>query len=154
MFKKLVNSIKDAINPPRYLVNQPNTSQSDQTEQLSSSAPAAHTRTTNSPLTHKSIKTKVAGVTKGKRQEYLEDCYQGQEITVVNEPVKNYPHAMAVYVEDKKRMIGYLNDELAKEVFKKYKLSEEDEIYGEIIEVTGGTSDKPTMGCNIEFYVA
>ena len=104
----------------------------------------------------KAIRTKVAGVTFGEGQNFLEECGSGQHITIVNKPMEKFPHAMVVYacVENfKLKKLGYLNNELAQEVFERYWHGDGDEIDGVILEVTGGTSGSPTMGCNIEFYV-
>lgn len=132
---------------------------SHNTNGMETGIPLAQTSAYNatSRIRSEAIRTKVAGVTKGKRQEYLDDCYPGQEITVVNKPMAKYPHAMAVYTgngSNSGKMLGYLNDELAQEIFVKYQLTEDDELGGEILDITGGTNDKPTLGCNIEFYVS
>lgn len=96
------------------------------------------------------IHTKITGVTRGNRQQYLTGCYAGQRLMVKSHPLEKFPHAMAVYTlkEDVGKpgiMLGYLPDELARELF------EADTIYrATITELTGGTDDKPIRGCNIE----
>lgn len=106
--------------------------------------------------------TKVVGVTFGKRQEYLEECWEGQDLIIRNKPSEKYPHAMAVYAIDfgeKKRMIGYIGDELAINLYNNAEDSgnwdtDSDDMVpqytGRIVELTGGTVDRPTVGCNIE----
>ena len=99
------------------------------------------------------IKTKIAGVTHENRQQLLLKCRKGQKIVIVNEPMKKYPHAMAVYAVNRKdgKKLGYLNNELAQDVFEDHRHG--NEIIGKILDITGGTRDKPAIGCNIEFYV-
>lgn len=98
----------------------------------------------------RTIHTKIAGVTRGNRQQYLTGCYAGQRLMVKSHPLEKFPHAMAVYTlkesSDKPGiMLGYLPDDLAQELF------EADTVYRAVItELTGGTDDKPIRGCNIE----
>lgn len=114
------------------------------------------------------IDTKVVGVTFDNRQENIEKCSSGMDILVVNTPSEKYPHAMSVYTLDEdddptnfnqprkaKDMLGYLNDELAKEIYQK-EVGLQGNVGpfpGEITEITGGTEDKPTLGCNIRITV-
>lgn len=105
------------------------------------------------------FRTKVVGVTHGKRQEYLEECYSGQEITIKNNPSDDYPHAMAVYTmlenedgRERRVMLGYLKNDLAKEIFEEL-YDEDAELCGEILDITGGDPDKPSRGCNISFWI-
>ena len=107
----------------------------------------------NTPAKRGGIKTKIAGVTHENRQQLILKCRKGQKIVIVNEPMKKYPHAMAVYATDRKsgKKLGYLNDELAQDVFADHRNG--NEIIGKILDITGGTRDKPAIGCNIEFYV-
>lgn len=107
-------------------------------------------------------RTKVAGVTYGNRQTELEDCWDGQELIIRNKPSAKYPHAMAVYAiddNDKKHMLGYVQDDLAKDLYEGAEYSgnwdtDDDNMTpqytGRIVEITGGTEEKPTYGCNIE----
>lgn len=119
----------------------------------------------------KNVNTKIVGVSYGNRQQYLEDCYDGQDLLVRNKPSAKYPKAMAVYtlkdddnpndidnprkVED---MLGYLGDDLAQSVFDELKpycdiIGTKIECDAEIEEMTGGTEEKPTRGCNILLYI-
>lgn len=119
---------------------------------------------------HRQIDTKIVGVTFDDRQDSLRECSEGTDILVVNTPSDKYPHAMGVYTlaEDDneldftqprktKNLLGYLNDGLAKEIYENEKriVGDQCEIGpfpGEITEITGGTEDKPTLGCNIRVF--
>lgn len=98
----------------------------------------------------RTIHAKITGVTRGNRQQYLTGCYAGQRLMAKSHPLEKFPHAMAVYtlkdgVDKPGIMLGYLPDELARELF------EADTVYrATITELTGGTDDKPIRGCNIE----
>lgn len=62
MFKKFVNSIKEAINPPRYLVNQPNTvSQSTYQPNQTDLSGRSQDAMTSSASSNQAAKTKVTG---------------------------------------------------------------------------------------------
>jgi hypothetical protein len=93
----------------------------------------------------RTIKTKVVGVTFENRQELLKKCYNGQKLRIINRPMPKYPHAMAVYAGPNN--IGHIADELAQELFQN-----KNEYTGIILNLTGGTSECPTRGCNIEIY--
>lgn len=119
----------------------------------------------------KQVDTKVVGVTFGNRQDNIRKCSSDTDILVVNTPSEEYPHAMSVFTlaEDDdpanfnqprktKDMLGYLNDELAKEIYNKEKLilgsqSAIGPFPGYVTEITGGTEEKPTLGCNIRITV-
>jgi hypothetical protein len=109
------------------------------------------------------INTKIVGVTFGDIQEYLSECFHGQDLLIKNKPSDKYPHAMAVYTlrddddptdYDKPRktdkMIGYIQNELAKDLFEKsLSLGESNPYDASILEITGGTNEAPILGCNI-----
>lgn len=100
--------------------------------------------------------TKIVGVTKGKRQEYLEECYEGQELIIKWDDTNKYSeHALAVYAEisGRKKRLGFIPDETASILFDKCYIDEDTELDACIIEITGGTEDRPTIGCNIEIFI-
>ena len=98
------------------------------------------------------IFTKVAGVSKKnddgvERQTILQNCYEGEalilERDIYNE-VSNYAIKVCRMCNDEQ--IGYLNDSLAK----KLKNREIERFEVVLKEITGGTIDKPNLGCNIK----
>jgi len=100
--------------------------------------------------------TKIVGVTKGNRQKYLQECFEGQSLTIKWDINNKYSdHALAVYAEidGQKRQLGFIPDETAKELVERYFVDEYSELEAYIIELTGGTEDKPTIGCNIEIFI-
>ncbi|MCT7596407.1 HIRAN domain-containing protein [Aliarcobacter butzleri] len=102
------------------------------------------------------IFTKVAGVSKKngdgvERQTILQNCYEGEalilERDIYNE-VSNYAIKVCRMCNDEQ--IGYLNDSLAKKI----KNREIERFKVVLKEITGGTIDKPTLGCNIKIIFA
>lgn len=101
------------------------------------------------------IKTKIVGVTYRNddgsfRQKVLSKCKKGDELFIINKPIKNYRHAMAVF-NQKMQQLGHIEDELAKEL---YELFNKDKVFlTRVIGIHGCTHDKPTIGCSIEIQI-
>lgn len=120
---------------------------------------------------YQQINTKIVGVTFDDRQDNIKKCSSGMDVLIVNTPSEKYPHAMGVYTlaEDDdptdynqprktESLLGYLDDELAKNIYSKEKQTVGNQcdigpFPGEITEITGGTEEKPTLGCNIRITV-
>jgi hypothetical protein len=115
------------------------------------------------------IHTKVVGVTFENRQELLKRCSEGYSITIRNAPISGHPHAMGVFtlladpdwlpsdgvdnLTFEEVQLGYLRSELAETIYTELENMDslDEELDGEITEITGGTEDRPNLGCNIEF---
>lgn len=98
------------------------------------------------------IRTKVRGVTRGKRQEIIEKHMEdGDDLFLEREPdnIAN-PNAIAVHLwpADEEK-IGYLSDELADELAPLMDVGQF--IDASVLEVTG--RDKGTLGVNIQLSV-
>ena len=99
-----------------------------------------------------SIRTKLVGVTSKnedgtRRQDILEEMHykKWKRVTLAPEPDNpKSDHAVAAY-NDAGEQIGYLNDDLAADLFDD--ISDIGAIYAEILQITGGDGKK--YGCNI-----
>lgn len=94
-------------------------------------------------------RTKIVGVTRGNRQELLEELSEMDDIHLVKEP--NNPHdenAIAVLNPNGEKL-GYIKAGLAEELSGLMELYPDAVLTGDIIEVTGGEDGK-SYGCNIE----
>lgn len=98
------------------------------------------------------IFTKVVGVTQKndddvERQEILKYCYEGEKLILEYDFHNKYSkYAIKVCRANNGEQIGYLEDSLAK----KMKNREIEKFEVVLKEVTGGTVDKPNLGCNIK----
>lgn len=98
------------------------------------------------------IFTKVVGVTQKndddvERQEILKYCYEGEKLILEYDFDNKYSkYAIKVCRANNGEQIGYLEDSLAK----KMKNREIEKFEVVLKEVTGGTIDKPNLGCNIK----
>lgn len=101
------------------------------------------------PETIFETRTKIVGVTRGNRQELLEELSEYDEIELVREPNNPHdPNAIAVLNPDGKKL-GYIRAGLAEELSRLMELYPDSVLLGDIIEVTGGEGGK-NYGCNIE----
>lgn len=99
----------------------------------------------------KEFYSKVVGVTfkndnGSDRQAILKKCRQGEKLHLVHKPTAEYPEAMAVCRANGEQL-GHLKTEVAEEVLEA--LEEGIAVGCEMSELTGGTKDRPTRGCNI-----
>ena len=107
-------------------------------------APSAEQSTT-------AIRTKVSGVTftnadGTSRQELLKHIQPGDPITVVKDRIEDN---VVYMVRHAIGIIGSVKSEVLKG-FLAADGTDDSLIAGTVIQVTGGTEDKPTLGCNIE----
>lgn len=94
-------------------------------------------------------RTKIVGVTRGNRQDLLEELSEMDDIRLVREP--NNPHdenAIAV-LNPSGEKLGYLKAGLAEELSDLMELYPDAILFGDILEITGGEDGK-NHGCNIE----
>jgi len=97
--------------------------------------------------------SKIVGVTKQNpdgtsRQELLKNCKAGVQLQIVREPENPVDEkAIAVKLSDGQQL-GYLTSELADELAPKIDRGLTFEAM--VAEITGGTKDKPPLGCNIK----
>ena len=113
-------------------------------------------------MTTGTIRSKIAGVTAknddGKfRQDYIRAfCKPGMPLILRREPDNKYDrNAISIWIKAKVLLIfsnevkiGYINTGLAEELARW--LEKGHNISGEIIDVTGGTNDKSSLGVNIK----
>lgn len=101
---------------------------------------------------------RVSGVTYGNRQNLLKQCVPNQEVKIKWDKNNEYSrtgHALAVYtnINNNLEQIGYVPNQYDDKVFKQYEndFYQNDlfELSGNILKITGGTSDKPNIGCII-----
>jgi len=103
--------------------------------------------------------SKVAGVTfknadDSSRQDYIRAyCKAGMTIILKREPNNPYDNnAVGIWIKrrtiiNSEVQIGYLNAEVAEEIADY--IDKGGTVVGKIVEVTGGTREKPTFGVNI-----
>ena len=105
------------------------------------------------------IHSKVSGVSYNNedgssRQEYIRKyCRNGKRLTLIPEPKNEYDtNAIGVWVQAGEKLvkIGFLENRLAGDINRE--TDESIEYYAIISQVTGGTSDKPTRGVNIQLH--
>ncbi len=91
------------------------------------------------------INTKVAGVSQ--RQSEVHDCHPGEILLLSLEP-NNPVDRNAIKVLRKTNVqIGYVSSDLAEEL--QNQLKDGYGLFALIKQITGGSPDKPTFGCNI-----
>lgn len=104
----------------------------------------------------KEIKTKVSGVTFEHRQAAIKaHGKKGRTLVLVAEPDNPAdPAAVAVYLERPRLLgknqhyhVGYLNGRLAADVQKAWKNGKT--VTATVLQITGGSKEKPTMGVNV-----
>ena len=94
-------------------------------------------------------RTKIVGVTRGNRQELLEELSEYDEIELVREPNNPHdPNAIAVLNPDGEKL-GYIRAGLARDLAAYMELYPNSILVGEILEITGDEVGK-NYGCNIE----
>ena len=113
----------------------------------------------NNSTTNKKFNTNIAGVTFDNRQELLKKCTINQKVFIKwdkNNIYSKTGHALAVYtiINNKTEMLGYIPEHETEKLFRKYEKQFVNDssftINGYILKITGGTQDKPTLGCVIE----
>lgn len=107
-------------------------------------------------IEHKISEFKISGVTFENRQSLLKQCAPNQAITIKWDKDNQYSktgHALAIYtyLNNNLEHIGYVPNQYVDEIFKQYETdftnNESFKLNGKIKKITGGTFDKPTMGC-------
>lgn len=96
------------------------------------------------------VHTKIAGVSfmnddGTSRQAILKSLRPGEQLFLRHVPIPGHPEAMQV-ITYQGRQVGHLSSEMAPKVLKWFKNYA---VYVYVTEITGGTRDKPTRGCNI-----
>jgi len=108
---------------------------------------------------HKLFDTTIAGVTFDNRQDLLKKCSVNQKVFIKWEkdnPYSKTGHALAVFttINNKIEQLGHIPEVKTNELFEKYENQFNDNnsftIEGHISKITGGTQDKPTLGCVIK----
>lgn len=92
------------------------------------------------------VNTKIRGVTYEGRQAWLSESKAGDVLTIRHAPTTDYPNTVAVVNERTGKTLGNIGSDLADALLGAY--GEGCVFNGEIIEITGGTSDQ-NYGCNI-----
>jgi HIRAN domain len=91
------------------------------------------------------LHSKLAGTTN--YQDALKKCKRGDGLWLLREPKNPYdPNAISVWSQSKE-LIGYIKKDLAAELAPQMDRGQWIEV--KIANLTGGTPDKPTIGCNI-----
>lgn len=107
----------------------------------------------------KKFNTNIAGVTFDNRQELLKKCTVNQKVFIKwdkDNPYSKNGHALSVFttINNKSELLGHIPESQTDELFKKYEGQFTNDnsftINGYILKITGGTQDKPTLGCVIE----
>lgn len=115
----------------------------------------ANNKTTNT----KKFNTNIAGVTFDNRQELLKKCTVNQKVFIKwdkDNPYSKNGHALSVFttISNKNELLGHIPESQTDKLFNKYEKQFTNDysftINGYILKLTGGTEDKPTLGCVIE----
>lgn len=102
------------------------------------------------------IRTKIVGVTfdnddGSSRQKIIsKHCHTGQTLKIIHSPMKGYPNAVKVCLNNGKQL-GHLSNDLAKDIVDYSKQGYY--IFSKVLSVTGGEEGKKTRGCNIIIYL-
>lgn len=95
----------------------------------------------------KEFYSKIVGTTFCNGQEIIRNLKKDDELLLVQEPTNKYDnHAIMVCTKDKMQ-IGYLPRQTAFSVFDD--ISNGITYTAKVSEITGGTEDKTSFGCNI-----
>lgn len=107
----------------------------------------------------KKFNTNIAGVTFDNRQELLKKCTVNQKVFIKwdkDNPYSKNGHALSVFttINNKNELLGHIPESQTDKLFNKYEKQFTNDssftINGYILKITGGTQDKPTLGCVIE----
>lgn len=107
----------------------------------------------------KKFNTNIAGVTFDNRQELLKKCTVSQKVFIKwdkDNPYSKNGHALSVFttINNKNELLGHIPESQTDKLFNKYEKQFTNDssftINGYILKITGGTQDKPTLGCVIE----
>lgn len=101
------------------------------------------------------IETRVAGVSFNNddgtsRQEILKRCTTGESIRLIHAPMPGHEFAVKVLRENGEQL-GYIPSEDAEDV--ESWVNSANKVTAKIKKITGGTQDKPTVGCVIEIRI-
>ena len=96
------------------------------------------------------IYTKVKGVTFENRQEHLKESKDGDILIVRHAPLPEFPSAVEIVNQRTGKQLGYIGSDLAQELIDEF--GEGCSFNSEITEITGGSEDKSTLGCNLVIY--
>ncbi|MDQ1002776.1 hypothetical protein QFZ28_003176 [Neobacillus niacini] len=99
--------------------------------------------------------TKVAGVTFSNedgsdRQSILKHCHTGESLLLIPAPNPDHPEAIKV-CRNNKEQLGWLKSHVAEKMNPLLKRGKK--VTAVISELTGGTEEKPTKGCNIQITI-
>lgn len=103
--------------------------------------------------------TNVSGVTFENRQELLKKCSVNQKIYIKwekNNPYSKTGHALAVFtnINNEEKQLGYIpdgkNEILFKKHAKEFNNNNDFTLEGRIDKITGGSPNKPSLGCVIK----
>lgn len=92
--------------------------------------------------------TKAVGVTFENYQEHIRESLNGDALLIKHNPSEQFPNSVDIINSRTNKSLGHVKSELADQLIdtfgQKFILS------GEISEITGGTSDRPNLRCNIQ----
>ena len=99
--------------------------------------------------------TKIAGVSYpnddgSSRQKIIKNCIIGEALFLEHAPFPGHPEATKVLDEDRQQL-GWLKTNVAHEY--SILLEEGKKVVARVANLTGGTRDRETIGCNIEIIV-
>lgn len=93
---------------------------------------------------------KLRGVKKPTRQGGLAQSHAGDGLQLVHVPLENYPHNVYAYSIPLNRVLGYLDEELAKRLIDEF--GKGFCLDGRIRAIVGGPPKYKYYGCNIRIY--
>jgi MFS superfamily sulfate permease-like transporter len=101
--------------------------------------------------------TKVSGVTRqnddgSDRQQILKRCRDGEKLDLVRDPKNPYDENAIRVCRKNGEQLGFISAETAEQLARK--IDSGMKIEAEIANITGGTTDRPTLGCNLKIIFA
>lgn len=96
--------------------------------------------------------TKAVGVTFDDHQACIQESQNGDALLIKHNPSEQFPNSVDIINVRTNKSLGHIKSELADQLLEAF--GKHFELNGEISEITGGTTDHPVYGCNIQILSA
>lgn len=96
--------------------------------------------------------TKAVGVTFDDHQACIQESQNGDSLLIKHNPSEQFPNSVDIINVRTNKSLGHIKSELADQLLEAF--GKHFELNGEISEITGGTTDHPVYGCNIQILSA
>lgn len=92
--------------------------------------------------------TKAVGVTFENYQECIQESKNGDTLLIKHNPSEQFPNSVDIINVRTNKSLGHIKSELAEQLLITF--GQFFVLNGKIADITGGTPDRPTYGCNIQ----